>query len=262
MSSIDEYLYGRANKLMFEDRLEEALREFRALKETVSDIADKDFIALSEFSCLNLLGQFAEAKQVLDEIGRTLPEQVDFQIAFQTALADLDMAQNNKEAALAGLDRILSKHPDLPQHPDLRRHYEMIQERRGILLSDLRRFSESIPILEEVLPFRQDRATILFHLGFSYCGVDRLEEADDKLSEALRLGLHATKRPFAHYALGVTCFELKHYERAKEQFELCAQIATSEYIKSVDLWRWLQATCRHLGLKDEANHYAQLARPS
>jgi hypothetical protein len=52
------------------------------------------------------------------------------------------------------------------------------------------------------------------------------------------------------------------YSRAKVELERCAQTADLPYIRQSKVWKWLELTCRHLGQKEEADHYAQLARPS
>ena len=41
-----------------------------------------------------------------------------------------------------------------------------------------------------------------------------------------------------------------------------SNLPTPDYIKQAHIWKWLEYTCKSLGLKEEAQRYGQLARPS
>lgn len=55
-------------------------------------------------------------------------------------------------------------------------------------------------------------------------------------------------------------YELHDYARAKCELEVGAKAATPEYIKQAHIWKWLECSCRGLGLMDEANHYAMMRK--
>ena len=46
------------------------------------------------------------------------------------------------------------------------------------------------------------------------------------------------------------------------QLEKCAATADESYLKDGIIWKYLEAICRALKLKEQAEHYASLARPS
>jgi hypothetical protein len=57
-------------------------------------------------------------------------------------------------------------------------------------------------------------------------------------------------------------YQLQDYPQAKRELEISAATAEETYLKDGTIWKYLEATCRALNLKDEVDHYASLARPS
>jgi hypothetical protein len=60
----------------------------------------------------------------------------------------------------------------------------------------------------------------------------------------------------------MTYYNLQDYTKAKEEFEKGAQMADASYIKESQIWRWLELTCRALGLNSEAERHARMFKPS
>jgi hypothetical protein len=54
---------------------------------------------------------------------------------------------------------------------------------------------------------------------------------------------------------GVCEYHLDDLEAAKQEFEQSAQNADSGYIRQYNIWGWLEATCRALGMNTEAEKY-------
>jgi tetratricopeptide (TPR) repeat protein len=126
----------------------------------------------------------------------------------------------------------------------------------------LDQFENAIPIWEEAQSRHNDDTISLFYLGHCYFREKRWDEARQKLEQALAL------RPPPHIALqaqgslGMVLYEIGDYERAKQELEASAKLAAPNYIKEAHIWRRLENTCIRLGLKEEAQRYGQLARPS
>jgi tetratricopeptide (TPR) repeat protein len=100
-------------------------------------------------------------------------------------------------------------------------------------------------------------------LGHCYLAANDYIRAEEKLIEALRLGGLPNSLDYrAHCELGVTYYNLRDYAKAKAEFEKSARLAVPSFIKEWEIWKWLQLTCRALGLKAEAEQYARMANPS
>ncbi len=138
----------------------------------------------------------------------------------------------------------------------------MTQANRAFLLADLGPWKESLSILEEAGKFQNFKEEIAFYLGHCYLSAHDYVRAEEKLIEALRLGLPQNLEYRAHCELGMVYASLGNYIQAKSEFESCAEKANTGYIKQAQLWKRLQAVCRALGLKDEVERYARLAMPS
>src|SRR6266481_9981963 len=129
-------------------------------------------------------------------------------------------------------------------------------------LTDLDQFEKATPILEEARSRRNDDTIFLFYLGHCYFRAKRWGEAQQKLERALALGPRPGIAFQAHGSLGMVFYETGDYQRAKEELEASAKLAAPDYIKQAHIWKWLEYTCTSLGLKEEAQRYGQLARPS
>lgn len=55
-----------------------------------------------------------------------------------------------------------------------------------------------------------------------------------------------------HCALGKAYHKLEDYTQAKLELEKGARMAGPSYIRQAQLWKWLEITCRHWGLTQEA----------
>jgi uncharacterized protein HemY len=116
--------------------------------------------------------------------------------------------------------------------------------------------------LEEVKSRRNDDTIFLFYLGHCYFTAKRWGEAQQKLERSLALRPRPGIAFQAHGSLGKVFYETGDYQRAKEELEASAKLAAPDYIKQLHIWKWLEYTCIRLGLKEEAQRYGQLARPS
>ena len=203
-----------------------------------------------------LVAEYSPRQSALDERVDRLEIYLDYEDA------DLCWKQGKSEEALAKFEGALKRYKKRLREPDLLGFYEIMQTVRAFILADLGRCSEAMPILEEARAFTEYMEGIAFYLGHCYLSAGNYGRAEEKLTEALRLGLPNSLEYRAHGELGMVHHELRDYAKAKQEFEKCVEKADARYIKQSEIWKWLESTCRHLRLRDEAEHYARLATPS
>jgi tetratricopeptide (TPR) repeat protein len=121
---------------------------------------------------------------------------------------------------------------------------------------------EALPVLEGIESPQEFKEGIAFYLGHCYFSARDLDRAEEKIKGALMLGLPKSLEYRAHCDLGVTYYYLKEYGKAKEELESVTRMPDFNCFRTPELWKWLEATCRALGLRAEAENYARLARPS
>jgi tetratricopeptide (TPR) repeat protein len=137
-----------------------------------------------------------------------------------------------------------------------------IERERGFVLAHMGSTEAALRILEQVdVAGPHDRFT-LYYLATCYSLVGRYADARAKIEESIALGLPPDWTGRAHFWLGVACYRLEVYQQAKIALEIAVKTSSPEFIRHQEIWRWLKCTCISLGLKDEAERYAMLARPS
>jgi tetratricopeptide (TPR) repeat protein len=176
--------------------------------------------------------------------------------------ARISVAENGEEDAVNRLDGILANHQSELSKPAFAEIYQAVQRDRAFMLADLGCFQEALLILEEVDSADPHDRWTLFYLGHCYACAGRFVESQQRLEEAIRLGLTPDFEGRAHCVLGASCYEMGDYARAKVELENGAKTASPKYILQSGIWKWLEFTCTSLGLKAEAEHYRRLASSS
>ncbi len=269
---MDEQRILNACQLRDEGKFIEAYNEFIQIAESTPDPLDKAGALLYAANTLEMSGQCEAATTKLSAV-RALMEDYpkserDERFAALELFFDFEDANlfwlrgENPEAALRRFEAVLRKHTLPSKDPRARDFYEGIQTRRAFVLADLGRWKEALPILEGITSPQGYKEGIAFYLGHCYVEAGDYHRAEEKLTEALKLGLPSHLEYCAHCELGTTYYHLENYARAKEEFEKGAEQADASYIKQSQVWKWLEMTCRALGLKAEAEHYARMALPS
>jgi tetratricopeptide (TPR) repeat protein len=271
----------QAYQLMQEGNYVEAVEQFFKVAAITDDFVERAGILLNLAATLTELARFEEARTQI-KAGQTLllaarrapPDESDdlgikdLEIHFEFQEAYICRAEGKYEEALSKLDALLCKYDKVLRLPSMRSIYELIQCRRAFQLCDIGHWSKALPILEEAKIFKEEvildllQAEISFYLGSCHFANNEFAKAEAELSKSLRIGLPPNLEFRAHLTLGMADHKLEDYAHAKLELEKAAQTADAAYIKEARLWVWLESTCRHLGLTSEAEHYAQLARPS
>jgi tetratricopeptide (TPR) repeat protein len=269
---MDEERFDRACQLKDDGKLEESLQEFINIANDTDDCDDKPAAILYAAACLKMMGDWQRAKEQLDIVRLLVadsnpesenPERAEcLRIAVAFEEGDILGGEGRSEEALAAFSSLLSSFAEQLREPFFRSLYEMTQMRRAFLLVDLGRWRDGLPILEEAGSFERHDGSVEFYLGYSYVASGDRIRVGAKLRKSLQMGLPKHLEYRAHCELGRNYHKLEDYELAKLELEKCAQTADPNYIRQSQLWRWIEVTCRHLGLKREAEHYRQLANPS
>jgi tetratricopeptide (TPR) repeat protein len=269
---MDEQRFEIACRLRDEGKLIEAYKEFTQIAESSADPLDKAGALLHAIKTMEISGQCEAATTKLRAV-RALIEgyptaERDERFAALERFLDFEDANlfwlrgENPEAALDRFGAALKKHRLPLKDPRSNDFYEATQTRRAFILADLGRWKEALPILEGIRSPQDYKEGIAFYLGHCYVEAGDYHRAEEKLTEALKLGLPSHLEYCAHCELGTTYYHLQNYSKAKEEFEKGASKADPSYIKQSQVWKWLEITCRALGLKPEAEYYARLAMPS
>ena len=270
---MDQERLLKACELVDEGKYSEAHTEFIQLAEDTLDPVEKAWPLIYAANTLQTLGQ-QESATIQLNVARTLLENHRPPISgndekFEAAECFLDLVDasllwlrgGNQEAALDRFDAALKKHKRALQNSGSFQEAFLI--RRAFLLANLGRWKEALPILEGIKSPQEYREGVAYYLGHCYRAGDDYERAQEKLTEALRLGgLPIWLEYRAHFELGTTYYYLKDYEKAKRELEKAAEQADEDYVRQSDIWKWLEMTCRVLGLQAEADFYAHRSRPS
>ena len=271
---MDEAHLVRACELVDQERYVEAYDEFMQLAESTADPLEKVWPLLYAANTLQTLGREEAATSQLSTVRKLIEHHRSSSSAmdekFAAAETFLDFIDSNvlwlrggsKEAALARFDGVLHRHGQALKDPRARGLYEGIQIRRAFLLADLGRWKEAMPILEDIKSPQEYKEGIAFYLGHCYSSAGDYGKAVHWLTQALKLGLPKRLEYRAHCELGTAFYHLGEYAQARAEFQKGAQMADAQYIKESQLWRWLELTCRALGLKSEADEYARMQNPS
>ncbi len=213
----------------------------------------------------NQLKQIRELLGSMNPSAFTSDEQDEFirvTVGIEIEEAEVLLTEGKIETAIEQLDPTLERFKNEIKGPRRIEIYDEIQSRRAYFLADLGQCDKALPALEEIKDRRNDDTIFLFYLGHCYFRTKRLDEAQQKLERALALGPRPRIAFQAHGSLGMVLYETGDYQRAKQELETSAKLATPDYIKTSHIWKWLEATCISLGLKEEARRYDQLARTS
>jgi tetratricopeptide (TPR) repeat protein len=254
-------------------RYAEALEGFLKTAEETTDPLTKAYALLLASDALVQMSETERAEQTLKSVRATLDvvhansdreaiEEQRLEYMLQLQEIAVACAFGRRVEALERYRLFLKRGEDERVKPGLSDIYEKAEGEMTILLVDLNKPSEALPILEKLEMSQSGNAVLVSYLGTCCCVLDQPEKAVKKLKEAIRLGLppHLVFR--AHCTLGMAYYLLQDYANAKLELEEGVRTATPRYIKETEIWKWLEWSCIGLGLKTEAEEYGRMARPS
>jgi tetratricopeptide (TPR) repeat protein len=248
----------------------EALKELRDLVERIDDPWERAELNYREIMFLVEMHSVPDARQRLEDLKRTLTSLIkspsdSYEIGCRFSLpvmarhaeVRVSIEEGKVSEALRLIEDFVSRFPKQLSLPDFRSTVEEITTLRGFLLAGVGRWEDARPFLENVIPPEGWKAQHRFFLGRCYYEDKKYERARSKLLEAFKLGLEASWEGDAHYVLGLVEYHLSDMEAAKREFELSVKTADPAYLGD-NIWGWLEATSRALGLLAEAENYRRL----
>ena len=271
----DSQLLDKAWALREEAKFLDAYDFFMLAANQTDNLLERASILLHATTTLTQSGQQSRSRNQLKQI-RELLETVDLSqlskhkqdehihvlVGLEIEEAEILVTEHKIENAIEHLVATLARFKNEIQKPSRIDIYDEIQTRRAYFLSDLGQFEKATPILEEVSSRRSDDTIFLFYLGHCYFRAKRLDLAQQNLERAIFLGPRPGIAFQTHGTLGMVFYETGEYTSAKQQLEICAKLAPSAFIRQAQIWKWLEYTCKQLGLTEEARHWSQLIRPS
>ena len=268
-------LFDKAMALRDQGKYKEAADLFLDLAKATDDLFEKAGMLLNLTHTLKALGSLDLARSQLNAARELLslpPNAVlgnaddenrrRLLIWAELEHARIVAAEDRLQEAIGSLNSILADHRSELSKSGFAEIHQAVQRERAFLLTSLGSFQEALPILEEVDSADPHDRWTLFYLGYCYHCTEKYVEAEDKLKEAISLGLPPDFEGQAHCLSGVGHYKLEDYSKAKQELEKGVTTAPKGYIKEAGIWRGLECTCVGLGLSAEAERYGRLARPS
>jgi len=258
--AIDQERFQKAMALRDSGREEEAIRELRAMADEADDPNDPDEKAAfiyGEAVCLLRLGRLDEARKVNRRaadvsVSDGMRARTDFNEAF------ICWEERKFKKSFGLLNKMLQEYSELLSTPDFRDLYEMVHQRRAILLAEFGRQREARPLLEEALSFQldaDDKAQLLYYLGVA------LYTLGDKLGAKARFLEAQQDRPddyasvSSRFYLGVIYSEEGAYGKALHEFEWVEPRVSLTGIPKDRIYGWLARTYRMTGNTSAAERY-------
>jgi tetratricopeptide (TPR) repeat protein len=268
-------LLDHACALRDQGKLREAYEEFVLAAKNTDNILEQAGILLNAADALRESGEYELAKKRLDSVrellsaldqGKLSPsdhdELIRLNVGVEVEMAQIWSDEGQLEEAIKKMTKILEEYEPQLTQPRLLEVSDYVQMRRAYLWTDMGLFEKAKPRLEEMESRNQQNSVFLFYLGHCCVVTREFAKARQKLERAISLGLPPHFDFQTHCSLGMALYELREFAEAKLELERGVQMATPRYIKEAKIWKWLEYTCLSLGLKDEAERYGQLARPS
>jgi tetratricopeptide (TPR) repeat protein len=268
-------LFRTALKLRNKGKYKEALDIFVGIADKEENPLERAGMLLNIVNTLPNSGQLERAKAQLESVRSLLSSSLARDShhpysryhRYLTIAADLEDARISEAEgkfndAIDTIDRLRTEFNTDLQKVQFQELHWAIERERGFALVHIGSTEAALQILEQVdRADPHDRFT-LYYLASCYSYAERYAEARVKIEESISLGLPPDWAGRAHFRLGAACYQLQDYKQAKVELEAAVKTAPPEFIRHEEIWRWLQYTCISLGLKDEAEHYAKLARPA
>jgi len=260
--------FENANRLWNNGHVKEAAREFHAMAMEANDSDEKAGALINEHKCYCQIQCFDEAQTVMLEI-RKLPVK-DRYVRMVIDIGDaimMTLTGRINEGELL-FEKILRLNRDDLQSTDSRHLFELIQQRRGFALTDLTRYAEALPILEEAAAFPntsvEDMQLVWFYLGICQAALSENKLAKAAFLRAVAFGLRNATEAEAHYRLAVVYFMDKAYAQAKHHLEMALDLpdeALSSQLRKF-IYQQMSRTCHYLGESEEEKKYLKLAQAS
>lgn len=239
---------------------EDALDELASLRARTSDPEETASLWLNTAACHQGLGRLGEAWEALSEARRS-PTSRGISLHADFLEATLYWDEGRYQQAQQRLEMLAKAYAQELRAPDERNLYEKVQVKRGILLSQMQRDQEAVPILEEALSFAledTDRGDVSANLGICYFSRGDKRRARDLFRVAAQYA-SPSYETVSHYYLGIIESQDGAYAQALQEFLAVEPNAPNAGISRSNVYSCLARVSRALGHVKEAERYDKLA---
>lgn len=182
-------------------------------------------------------------------------EIVSLNVMVLDAEAEVLVEEGKGRAALPLIQTMHGRYPKYLLLPEFTEVFQRSRGREGFILTGADRWKEAIPLLEGT-PFPDGLSgEAADNLAYCYYKAGNYVGAREQALKALSAAGAPRRIAATHYTLALSEYHLGNMRAAKEHLELCAKIATPEYLGKTQVWQALEATSRALGLTAEADEY-------
>jgi len=254
--------YQKALALEDSGREEEAIRELRAMAEEAIDPDEKAAHIFGEAVCLLRLGRLDEARKC-NRRAADVSVSDGMRARTDSCEAVTYWEERKFKESFDVLNKMLKDYSGLLSTPDFRDLYEMVHQRRAILLAEFGRQREARPLLEEALSFQldaDDKALLLYYLGVALYKLGDKPGAKTRFLEALQGRPDDYGSISSRFYLGVIYSEEGAYGKALQEFGRVELKVSLTGIPKGRVYGWLARTYRLSGNAREAEKYEKLAR--
>jgi tetratricopeptide (TPR) repeat protein len=246
-----------------EGRCTDALVRFDQMLQRAVTFEQRVGILLNKAKCLELQGQFSEAKQTIKHL-RDIDSEGKFRLDEEFQEIMILFTERKPAEAIARAQTVLKDYSDLLQTPEYEDHDYELRFRSSLELVKLERFSDAIKALEEFLPRAResDRSRLHFFLGTAYEFSGRGDDAVAQFKAALATRPDPDIDALSHYHLGALHYKSGALGWAKQHFESAEALKENLNVPSADLYLFLSKVCDRLGEVKQAERYLRMSRAS
>lgn len=252
--------YQKAVNLGGKGDLEESLAELQGLVGTSTVPDENEVVFFAVANCLRNLHRYDDARQYVGKVFATLNEASPTYPYVMFLDASLDEDTHHFEQALLKFDRILESYPTIATDPYYDELKVSIPGMRGITLTELKRYSEAISLLENAVRDDYWKERTVFYLGACCYELGDFAQARRYLEESLTLDMIPSYKAMARFYLAMTYLAQGQFAAARREFEWCLQHQDEATMRQDYLIGGLVRSLEGLGLHDDAKRCSNMLR--
>lgn len=226
---------------------EEALVDFKTLRESATDAADISSILLGEALSYHDLGRFDEAAEAATESVRLLSEESPSRPYAEFCLACAHGDEGKFDLAAQELQAFLKRHADLLRNNE---HTQLRRDAQRRLISNLivlGRAVEPLSIVnalkeEEISP--EERAELSYREAEAHRLLERQDHALKLYQEAITGLLDRSLVARAHFHIGEVLYDRGEFSRALDEFKSAESLADPGNPDKDHFAGWVKHTLR------------------
>jgi tetratricopeptide (TPR) repeat protein len=228
-------------------RAAEALTEFKALRESATDAADRSSILLHEALSYYDLGHFDKEVEAASEAVRLLPEESPTRPYAEFSLACAHGHEGKVDLAAQELKAFLKRHADLLSDNE---HIQLRHDAQIRLIASLLTLGHAIEPLsiadalkkEDISP--EERAELSYREAVAHGLLGRHDHALELYREAITGPLEGSLVARAHFHIGEVLYDRSEFLGALDEFKIAETLADPGSPDKDHFAGWVKHTLR------------------